>query len=84
MITINNGRLKILLASALFAAMPSTTWALTLPVLDDTYTDTGAPSTPQGNNANIKVNTNREGFVRFDLNALPSDAVITHAYLRMW
>ena len=76
--------------SALFAgllccglAAPSVQ-ALTLPVLDDTYTDTGASNTPQGGSAHIKVSASREGFVRFDLDALPRDAVITHAYLRMW
>ncbi|MBS1212542.1 MAG: hypothetical protein H6R26_1159, partial [Proteobacteria bacterium] len=58
--------------------------ALTLPVQDDTYADASLPSKVQGGSANIKVSRNKRGFVRFDLDALPRDAVITHAYLRMW
>lgn len=58
--------------------------ALTLPVQDDAYTDASSPTKAQSSSANIKVGANKKGFARFDLDALPRDAVITQAYLRLW
>jgi hypothetical protein len=57
-------------------------------VSDDTDTNTAAPSANYGDATTIHVrNTGtviRNGYVRFDLSAIPPGTQIAHATLRLW
>lgn len=62
--------------------------ALTLHTTDDTYINLNKPNQKNGTDKGIEIrNTGggeRQGFVRFDLGALPPDAQVSKANLRIW
>jgi hypothetical protein len=76
------------LSAALIGALASSTFAQTLNVTDDTYTDDQNPFSPMGADPAIRVGNagghNQAGFVRFDLSPLPTGATVTQAFLRLF
>lgn len=77
----------ILLGAVLLAATPITSSALTLPVNQDTTVDSAKPSVNYGGSGSLGIrsgNSTYRTFAKFDLTALPKDAVITQATLRVF
>ena len=81
-------RNRVLPALGLFFLLGGTrSWADTVNVTSDTFTNPGSVNQKNGTNADIIVrNTtgDRYGFVRFDLSALPPGAAIARATLRLY
>jgi hypothetical protein len=67
---------------------PVRSFALTLNVTGDTYTDTQSPLQPLGAAPVIQIGNlngrNQTGYVRFDLTPLPKGATISQAFLRFY
>jgi hypothetical protein len=63
-------------------ALPSQ--EITLRVQADSYTDSAYPFATHGTAPIISINNTRSGYIRFNLDDLPDNLQITHAYLRVW
>lgn len=79
--------LAIGLAAVLLAAMPTPSSALTLVVNNDTMVDSDTLTTQYGSSDVLgirNVGSTQRTFAKFDLTALPQNAVITQATLRVF
>lgn len=77
----------ILFWAALFAFMPAPSSAITLVSDHDTMVDSVKPTAQFGDSGTLGIRnmgSTQQAFVKFDLTALPQDAVITQATLRVY